>query len=131
VLPEIPTLTLTEAAHAPKLSFAKVIELQNSRGPISSLQRAGRARTAGRTRQQVEEENRTLALLARARAEAGSPGTGDEIEAEAPPARRRRIRSSSLSASPSVRNTTRRRGRGSIRGSDGTSVRDRAGGRRQ
>jgi hypothetical protein len=54
LLLEIPTLTLTKAAHAPKLSFARVVKLQNNRGPINSMQRAGKARAERRTRQQVE-----------------------------------------------------------------------------
>jgi hypothetical protein len=131
LLPEIPTLTPTEAAHAPKLSFAKVVELQNNRGPINSMQRAGKARAERRTRQQVEEENRALARVAIARTQAGSPGTGDEIEAEQPLARRRRMGSSSPSAGPAARNTTRKGGRGSSKGRGEMSTRGRARGRRQ
>ena len=126
ILLEIPTLTPTEAVYTPKFSFAKVVELQNNRGPINSMQRASRARAERRTRQQVEEENRALARVAIARIQAGSPGTGDEIEAEQPSTRRRRIGSSSPSTSLVARNTTKRREGGSTKESGRRSTRDRA-----
>ena len=107
----------------------------NDRGPVSTLQRAGRARAAARTNQLVKEENRAQTRRVRARAEAGSSGTGDEIEAQVPPARRRRIGSSSPSAGPAARSTARttarKRGMGTTKRSGRTSARDKAGGRRQ
>jgi hypothetical protein len=133
--PEIPSLTPQQAQSTAKFSLAKIVERMNDRGPVNTLQRAGRARAAARTNQRIEEENIAQARRVRARAEAGSPGTGDEIEAQVLPARRRRIGSSSPSAGPAARSTARttaRRGRvGTARRSGRTSARGRAGGRRQ
>ena len=107
----------------------------NDRGPVSTLQRAGRVRAATRTNRRIEEENIAQARRVRVRTEAGSPGTSDKIEAQVPPACRRQIGSSSLSTGPAARSTARttarRGGMGTARRSGRMSVRGRAGGRRQ
>ena len=73
---DISRLTIQQANQEPKLSFAKIVELMNSRGPIRAQQRAGRR--GKRTRQEQEGDGD----------ESGGAGTEDVIAVEQPLARR-------------------------------------------
>ena len=125
---DILTLTLTQANSTAKVSFAKIVELMNQRGPIRAQQRKARGK---RTRREVKEEDDDSEVNGRA----DSVGTGDVIRVQMPATRRPRteasVSNSSPSAGPAARNAARGRGRGYVERRVTRSTRGRGVARRQ